>query len=68
MAESTEWSSILGPLLFTIYVNHLPQPISSSVFMFAGDTKLLRIIHTVGDHDHLQADSNHLLQWCAIKL
>ena len=36
--------SILGPLLFTIYVNDLPQSISSSVFMFADDTKLIRPI------------------------
>ena len=29
--------SILGHLLFTIYVNDLPQSISSSIFMFADD-------------------------------
>ena len=48
--------SILGPLLFTIYVNDFPQSISSSVFMFADDTKLIRPIHTTNDHDHLQSD------------
>ena len=59
--------SILGPLLFTIYINNLPQSISSLVFMFADNTKLVRPIHTVGDHDHLQADHlNCLLQWCEI--
>ena len=57
--------SILGPLLFTIYVNDLPQSISSSIFTFADDTKLIRPIHTTNDHDHLQLDLNHLLQWCA---
>ena len=49
---------------FTIYVNDLPQSISSSVFMFADDTKLIHPIHNVGDHNHLQADLNRLLQWC----
>ena len=57
--------SILGPLLFTIYVNDLSQSISSSVFMFADDTKLIRPIHTTNDHDHLQSVLNHLLQCCA---
>ena len=33
--------------------------------MFANDTKLIRPIHTTTDHDHLQSDLNHLLQWCA---
>ena len=57
--------SILGPLLFTIYVNDLLQSISSSVSMFVDDTKLICPIHTTNDHDHLQSDLNHLLQWCA---
>ena len=51
--------SILGPLLFTIYV---PQSISSSVFMFADDTKLIRSIQP--DHILLQADLDCLLKWC----
>ena len=57
--------SILGPLLFTIYVNDLPQSISSSVFMFADNTRLIHPIHTTNDHNHLQSDLNYLLQWCA---
>ena len=67
MAEGTYISgvpqgSILGPLLFTTYVNDLPQSISISVFMFADNTKLIRPIHTTNDHDHLRSDLNHLLQ------
>ena len=56
--------SILGPLLFTTYVNDLPQSISSSIFMFTGDTKLIRSIQSFADHILLQADLDYLLKWC----
>ena len=46
--------SILGPLLFTIYVNDIPQSISSLIFIFTDDTKLIRSIQP--DHILLQAD------------
>ena len=38
--------SILGPLLFTLYVNELPSLVSSSLVMFADDIKLYRCIHS----------------------
>ena len=36
--------SVLGPLLFAIYVNDLPSIVSSNLFMFADDLKLYRSI------------------------
>ena len=36
--------SILGPLLFAIYVNDMPSVVSSKLFKFADDTKLYRTI------------------------
>ena len=46
--------SILGPTLFLIYVNDLPDQIKSTAKMFADDTKLYRDIHSIEDCQELQ--------------
>ena len=48
--------SILEPALFLLYVNDLPEVISSSsrVLMFADDTRIFSKIKTLGDASFLQ--------------
>ena len=36
--------SVLGPFLFIVYVNDMPNVVSSDLYMFADDTKLYRTI------------------------
>ena len=49
--------SVLGPLLFLIHVNDLPQSIVSSYpFLFADDTKLLSATKGHSDTLALQED------------
>ena len=56
--------SILGPLLFTVYINDLPSFISlSSCLLFADDTKLSKAVSSRLDCTHLQKDINALQQW-----
>lgn len=56
--------SILGPMLFLLYVNDLPETVSSSrVATFADDTKLFKAISNMTDSSSLQKDLEDLGQW-----
>ena len=55
--------SVLGPLLFIIYVNDIPSHIDSQILMFADDTKIFREIKTRADFTQFQKDIDYLLAW-----
>ena len=48
--------SVLGPLLFVVYINDLPDHVDSEAYLFAEDTKIFRIITGENDHNILQED------------
>lgn len=57
--------SHLGPLLFTIFINDLPDYLNNTMaFLFADDLKILRVIKSFSDVKLLQEDINRLLEWC----
>ena len=55
--------SVLGPILFLIYINDLDVSITSNILKFADDTKLFRKFNTDGDKQHLQNDLDRLVKW-----
>ena len=55
--------SVLGPILFLIYINDLDDDITSKVLKFADDTKVFRKIESDADRQHLQDDLNKLIEW-----
>ena len=57
--------SILGPILFLVYINDLPSLISSQNNIFADDTKLFTKVEHVNEADALQQDLNNITEWCS---
>ena len=55
--------SVLGPTLFVLYVNDLPQCVTSFVKLFADDTKLYASVQSQPDRDQIQSDLHALGDW-----
>lgn len=55
--------SVLGPLLFIIFVNDIENGLSSRVWKFADDIKLAKVIDGFDDEEDMQSDLNKILEW-----
>ena len=70
--ESSDWEevvsgvpqgSVLGPILFTVFINDLDDRIQSKISKFADDTKLIGKAGTTEETDVLQEDLEKLNEW-----
>ena len=57
--------SVLGPLLFLVYINEVTNQVSdgSNAVLFADDIALYRVITSPDDFVHLQSDINSIADW-----
>ena len=55
---------VLGPVLFIIFINDMESVVcGSNAGSFADDTKILKRIASVADHDVLQGDLESIISW-----
>ena len=55
--------SVLGPILFTIFINDMPDIVESMMKLFADDAKIYKAIESVNDLTLIQDDINKLFEW-----
>jgi hypothetical protein len=55
--------SVLGPLLFLIYINDIDDCVSTNLLKFADDTKVFNVAAEKADTDKIQRDLVNLCKW-----
>lgn len=56
--------SVLGPLLFNVFINDLGKSLRNAYLLFADDLKIYAKILSLADVIELQNDLDRLSQWC----
>jgi hypothetical protein len=57
--------SVLGPLLFLIFINDMPDVLSNGFFkLFADDSKLFQVVNSAEESEQFQTSIDAIANWC----
>ena len=48
--------SVLGTIVFTIYINDLPDVVCNVAKLFAGDTNIYSVVNNINDKENLKKE------------
>ena len=63
--SSVPQGSVLGPLLFTIFIDDIDEEALCELYKFADDTKIAGRVNTVNDIRSMQRTSDKLVAWAS---
>ena len=63
VASGVSQGSVLGPLLFLVFINDMPESVLAPISMFADDSKLYCRADTPQEVAQLQSDFQALVKW-----
>ena len=58
--------SVLGPVLFLVFINDLPDVIEVLIKLFADDAKIYAVVSNQADNDKVQHSLNRAVNWADI--
>nr|XP_047142837.1 uncharacterized protein LOC124817085 [Hydra vulgaris] len=56
--------SILGPMLFLLFINDLPEVVLNTFKMYADDSKIIAIEDSIDNQAEMQTDLDNIVKWC----
>ena len=63
VTSSVPQGSVLGPLLFLLYINDIPASVSCKIKLLTDDTKIWNTIKMQSDSQSLQSELDLLSKW-----
>jgi ribonucleases P/MRP protein subunit RPP40 len=64
VTSSVPQGTVLGPILFVIYINDLPDELKNDCEMYADDNKIMAVYENQVVDNGLQEDINNTVKWC----